>query len=421
LQTKKNLNQHLRWIFFSLLSGLLSGAAAAVFLLSLEWATNLRLAHPGVVWGLPLAGLAIGLLYHYWGKDVAAGNNLILDEIHDPKKVVPPHMAPFILAGTLVTHLFGGSAGREGTAVQMGASLSDQLSRVFRIEPQERRILLAAGAGAGFGAAIGAPWAGVIFGMEVINVGRLRLFALFECFIASFTGFYLAVALGAPHTRYPSVSPPGWSLENLVLVAVAGAVFGLGARAFTACTHLVEKGAGKIGFPPFKPLIGGLLLVFFFHLEGSHRYAGLGIPYIQEAFAQPASYRDPALKTLFTSLTIGTGFKGGEFIPLVYIGTTLGSALSAALGLPFAFLAALGFAALFGGASNTPIACTIMAMEIFGIRIGPYALVACFMSYYFSAHHGIYKSQRIHGGKHAKIMWSLNWLGSLPGRFFGRS
>jgi H+/Cl- antiporter ClcA len=246
LQAKKSFKQYLRWIIFSHLSGILSGAAAAIFLISLEWATNLRINHPEIIWGLPLAGLAIGLLYHYLGKDVAAGNNLILDEIHDPKKVVPPHMAPFILAGTLVTHLFGGSAGREGTAVQMGASLSDQLSRFFRIEPQERRILLAAGAGAGFGAAIGAPWAGVIFGMEVINVGRLRLFALLECFIASFTGFYLAVALGAPHTRYPSVALPDLGVKTLALVAVAGAIFGLSARFFTACTHLVEKLAGAV-------------------------------------------------------------------------------------------------------------------------------------------------------------------------------
>lgn len=418
MNPRKTLNQYLRWSFLSVLSGILSGIAAAIFLISLEWATKTRNLNSEIIWLLPLAGFFIGWIYHKFGKDIAGGSNLIIDEIHDPRKTIPFHMAPFVLLGTLITHLFGGSAGREGTAVQMGATLSDQLYRFFNIEPEERRILLASGAGAGFGAAIGAPWAGVIFGMEVINIGHLRLFAFFQCLIASFVGYGVAILLGSPHSHYPLPEIPELSFQAVFWVAMAGIAFGVTANLFSMTTHSIERiGNHWVKYPPLKPFLGGLILVGLFYLEGSYRYVGLGIPYIQSALENIASFKDPFLKSIFTSLTVGTGFKGGEFIPLVFIGTTLGSALSFFIPVGFSLLAALGFAAVFGGAANTPIACTIMAMEIFGFRIGPFAFVACFMSYYCSGHHGIYKSQRIHMKKHKKLLWWLGWLGELPKRF----
>ncbi|MBS1983216.1 MAG: chloride channel protein [Bdellovibrionales bacterium] len=418
LRNQKSLSQYARWICLSGLCGVLAGTAAAVFLLSLDWATRFRVAHPELIWALPLGGLFVGLIYHHFGKDISAGNNLILDEIHDPKRILPFRMAPFVLLGTLVTHFFGGSAGREGTAVQMGASLSDQLTRFFRIGPEERKVLLTAGAGAGFGAAIGAPWAGVIFGMEVLNVGRLKLFAWFECLVASFVGFHTAKILHAPHSVYPSIQVPGWELRTFAFLAPAGIVFGLAAKAFAASTHVVERSVNRwISYPPFKPFLGGLLVAVLFYLEGSYRYAGLGIPYIQEALTKAASFKEPLLKSVFTSLTLGPGFKGGEFVPLVFIGTTLGSALSMILPVSSTLLAAVGFAAVFGAAANTPLACTLMAMEIFGGRIAPFAFVGCLVSYYFSGHHGIYKSQRVYMKKHHRLLWWLGWLGELPRRF----
>lgn len=327
-------------------------------------------------------------------------------------------MAPLVLGGTLLTHLCGGSAGREGTAVQMGASLSDQLSRFFDIEINERKILLAAGAGAGFGAAIGTPWAGVIFGMEVLNVGRLRLFAWFECAVASFIGYYTTIFMQAPHSRFPKYAHDGFSLKALFWVAIAGIAFGQAAKFFTQLTHFIEKINAKfISYPPLKPFCGGLILVGLFYLEGSYRYVGLGIPFIKEALSSPDTIRDPLFKMFFTAITIGSGFKGGEFVPLVFIGTTLGSALSRLIPISFQLLASIGFAAVFAGASNTPIACSIMAIEIFGAAIGPYAIVGCFVSYYFSSHHGIYKSQRIYIKKHDKLLANLRWLGDLPKRF----
>lgn len=399
-----NLASRFRWFFFSLLIGILAGVASTIFLVSLKWATETREHWPLIILGLPLAGLLIGWVYHKYGVEAARGQNLILDEIHDPKKTVPLRMAPLILVSTLLTHLFGGSAGREGTVVQMGASLADQLSRYFKIENHDRKILLAAGAGAGFGAALGAPWAGWIFGMEVIQIGRLRVFAWFQCFVSSFVAYYTTVFLQAPHSVFPLVPVFEISFSNIMWVAVAGICFGGAAKVFTMLAHGIENLSARVVRVPYlRPFVGGVLLVILYYIEGSFRYDGLGIDVIQQALIAPASFLDPAYKTFFTGLTVGSGFKGGEFIPLVFIGASLGSALGLILPVSFQLLASTGFAAVFAGASNTPIACSIMAMEVFGPKIGVYAFLACFMSYFFSGHHGLYKSQRILQKKHRLV------------------
>lgn len=394
---RKTIRRYLRWTFLSAMIGVLAGSSAAIFLISLEWVTSTRDHWPFLIFGLPLAGLMIGWVYHCFGKEAAQGNSLILEEIHNPRKIIPLRMAPLILGGTLMTHLFGGSAGREGTAVQMAASLADQLTRFFKIENDERKILLVAGVGAGFGAAIGAPWAGVIFGMEVIHVGRLRLFAWFECLVASFVGYFTAILLGAGHSLFPKTEIPEWQWKVICTVIVAGVIFGLMARLFSLLTHGLEKLHEKLfPYPPLRPFVGGVFLVLLYYAEGSFRYVGLGIPWIQKALGEPGSFFDPVYKTLFSVLTVGSGFKGGEFVPLVFIGTTLGSALAAVLPASFSLLASLGFVAVFAGAANAPVACTIMAMEIFGPQIGLYAALACFMSYICSGQSGIYKSNQLH-------------------------
>lgn len=414
-------SRYIKWTLFSSISGVLAGIASAVFLILLDITTRFRDGHSIIIWFLPIGGFAIGWLYHYYGKDIAGGNNLILDEIHDPKKTTPLRMAPFVLLGTIVTQLFGGSVGREGAAVQMGASLSDQLSKVFRISREERKVLLVCGAGAGFGAAMATPWAGIVFGMEVINVGKLRVFALFECFVASFVAYFTAISLRAPHSHYPLFNVPAFTWKTLFCVALAGIVFGLSARAFALLTHFVEQfNARWIQYPPFKPMIAGIVLVVLYYVEGTYQYVGLGIPQIQNAILHPVSFAAPLYKAFFTAITVGSGYKGGEFIPLVFIGTTLGSALSIILPVSLSLLAAVGFAAVFAGAANTPIACSIMAVELFGFRIVPYAIVACLMSYYFSGNHGIYRSQKVSVQKHQKLLAAFVWLGEIPRRFLSK-
>ncbi len=406
--------RHAKWSLLSGLVGVLSGIAAAIFLTLLTLATDYRTAHPELIWFLPLAGFLIGLTYHQFGRSVEGGTGLILKEFHRPKTIIPFRMAPLVLLGTVVTHLFGGSAGREGTAVQMGASLADQLPTFLRMEKEERRILLVAGAGAGFSAAIGAPFAGTLFGLEVMQIGKLRFFALFECFIASFVAFYTCHLLGAPHTHYPEVMMPTYDLKQFFSVALAGVAFGLAANAFIKLTHLVEVVQKKLfSYGPWRPLVAGILLVALFHLEGSYRYVGLGLPVIIESFSKEGTWLDPVLKAGFTALTIGSGFKGGEFIPLVFIGSTLGSFLSTVLPVSISLLAAIGFVSVFGAAANTPISCAIMATEIFGWKVAPFAILSCWVAYFFTGHFGVYKNQMVARSKKDQLFLVFRWARSL--------
>ncbi len=398
-------------IALSVLVGNLSGMAAAVFLILLDAATNWRLAHSKIIWFLPFAGLFIGWCYHQYGGTSEKGTGLILEEIHDPKNTIPLRMAPFVLIGTVLTHLFGGSAGREGTAVQMGSTLADQLTGLLKLSKDERRNLLIAGAGAGFSAAIGTPLAGALFGLEVIHIGKIRFFALLECLVSSYVAFYVCRFMGAPHSQFPALESLTYNLPTFLVVILLGAIFGLYANGFMQLTHLVEKLQNKfVSKTCLRPFVGGLILVGLYYLEGSYRYAGLGIESIQSLFETSAGGLDALYKMLFTSITVGSGFKGGEFIPLVFIGTSLGSFLATLLPISVALSAALGFAAVFGAAANTPIACAVMACELFGWQVAPYALVCCWIAYFMTGHLGIYKNQKIVYSKSHQLLRLPNFL-----------
>jgi len=308
---------------------------------------------------------------------------------------------PLVLGGTVVSHLFGASVGREGTAVQMGAALADQLTQLFRVTPEGRRVLLMAGMSAGFAAVFGTPLAGTIFGLEVLAIGRIRHDALLPCVVASLGADQVCLAWGVHHTHYAigTIVPVGfWSVAAVI---VAGIVFGLAGMAFAVSAHRVGAAAKRwISYAPLRPAIGGILIALAVWGFDAWHYTGLGIPEIVRAFQQPVSPWDFFGKMFFTVLSLGTGFKGGEVTPLFYIGATLGNALAPILHLPFAMLAGLGFVAVFAGAANTPIATTLMAIELFGPAIGPFAAIACVTAYLFSGGTGVYHAQLIGRGKH---------------------
>tara|TARA_R110002051_G_scaffold139763_1_gene212451 strand:- start:10433 stop:11737 length:1305 start_codon:yes stop_codon:yes gene_type:complete len=385
-----------KWILICAIVGFASGSISAFFLFSLEWATNWRESHLWIIALLPVGGFIIGLSYHLYGNSVVKGNNLLLEEFHSPKKIIPFRMAPLVLFGTIVTHFFGGSAGREGTAVQIGGAVADRLTKLFKLSKRDRRIVLIAGISAGFASVFGTPLAGGIFALEVLILGRIRLDAIIPSFMAAVFANYFCEIWGITHTHYYINSVAEMNPINLLWALLAGIIFGLVAMLFSKSTHFWSNLFSKyIKYPPLRPVIGGVILAIAIYCIGTTKYIGLGIPTIVNAFNIDLNSYDFLVKILFTSFTLGAGFKGGEVTPLFYIGATLGNVLIWFIPLPMSLLAGMGFVAVFAGATNTPIACTIMGIELFGIESGVFIALACSTAYLFSGHSGVYSSQII--------------------------
>lgn len=384
----------LRWTLAIGLIAVLAGSASALFLWLLDVVGGAFTANPWLLALLPVAGLLSGLAYHRYGTEVESGTNRILQELHDPKSYIPLRMAPMVLLGTLATHLCGGSAGREGTAVQMGGALSDQVAKWFALHGEARKMALLAGVAAGFSSLFGTPLAGAVFALEFVVVGRLRLAHLLPCLVASLAADRVALAWGAQHTHYLVPSVPALSVIGFGQALVAGVAFGLAARLFVATSHGVTKFVkSRVAWAPARPALGGIVVAAAIAIAGT-RYAGLGVPVISESFTHAVLPWDFLVKLLLTALTVGVGFKGGEVTPLFMVGASLGNVLAPLLGLPFPVLAGMGLVAVFGAAANTPLACTVMAMELFGAAMGPWAALACVAALWVSGSAGIYAAQR---------------------------
>jgi len=393
-----------KWLVIASIIALFSGSASAFLLIALEWATDKHSTYHWLMWLLPLAGFTVGWIYLRFGEHVERGNNLLIDEIHDPKKIVPFRMAPFVFFGNIISILFGASVGREGTAVQMGGALADQLTHIFKFSPADRRIILIAGISAGFASVFGTPLAGAIFGLEVLVMGRMRYDAIFPCMVAAIIANQVSLLWGIHHTHYVVQSIPGITAWGLFAMMIAGIAFGLTGKAFADLAHHTSAFFKRhIAYAPLRPFIGGLIIIAATWIVGTDRYIGLGVTTIVEAFDRPLASYDFLSKMAFTITSLGSGFKGGEVTPLFYIGATLGNALAPLLDMPFSLLAGVGFVAVFAGAANTPIASMVMAMELFGAEVGIYAAIACVVSYLFSGHTSIYRSQRVGQPKHKNI------------------
>jgi len=379
------------------LVGLACGAASALFLVLLERATSTREAHGALVYALPVAGLAMGLVLDRYGAKVAAGTNLVIDTIHDGGPRIPLRMAPIALLGTVATHLFGGSAGREGTAVQVGASIADEIAHRLRVAPPLRAHLLAAGVAGGFGAVFGTPVAGAVFGLEFVVLGRLQYGALFPALVASFVGDLVTRALGVDHLAYPTVAALPFTLPTAARWCAFAVGIALAARLFVDLTHAVRRGSTRwLPRASLRLAAGGLLVVAMTLALGTSDYLGLGLPGILHAFTSAdGGWTAAAWKLLFTVVTVGVGFIGGEVTPLFFVGATLGSALASALGLPIALGAAVGLAAAFGGAANTPLAVSILAVELFGGAVLPHVAFVSVLVYLLTGHRSVYGAQRV--------------------------
>jgi H+/Cl- antiporter ClcA len=373
----------------------LAGSASALFLWLLHQASALFARQHLLIWGLPVAGAATAWVYQRWGQAVERGNNLLIDEIHQPQDVVPLRMAPLILLATVVSHLFGASVGREGTAVQMGGALADQLTRWARLDAHQRRIVLQTGVAAGFASVFGTPLAGAVFALEVITRGRLAHEALWPCLVAAVAADQVTAAWGIQHERTLVAAWPTWSLANVGAVLLTGLACGAMAWLFARVAHQGGD-AAKRWLPDAtrRAAVGGLAFAAVITAAQGWAWTGLGTAGIDAALRGELPAWGFAAKAAATLWCLAFGFKGGEVTPLFFIGAGLGLALEGPLHMPAGSLSALGFVALFAGAAKTPLACTLLAVELFGASWLVPAGVACTLAFACSGRTGIYKSQR---------------------------
>lgn len=389
------LKEQFIYIIFGIVIGLLSGVSSWAFLEALHFVTNYRIEHNWLLYFLPIAGFLVASSFYYLGGKSILGNALLLDEIHSPTQWIPRRMSILVFFGTVTTHLFGGSVGREGAALQMSGSLSDAFSRLIKVKPDLRRIILIASLAGGFGSVFGVPFAGIVFTMEVQSIGKLRFKALLSAIVASFTGDKMVEVLGYRHSVRQQIKV-NLDFSLIFKLAIAGIIFGLASIVFIELTHIISKLTKiYISYSPFRTFVGGLLIVFLALVFG-RQYLGLSLNLIDNAFVDKnPTIWIPILKIFFTAICLGCAFPGGEVTPLFVIGATLGAFLALLFGAPALLFVSLGFVAVFSGAANTPLACCVMAVEIFGVGIFIPVVIICLMTFIFSNHRGIYMPHHV--------------------------
>ena len=394
---KENTNlfkNFIKWFLLSILSGIIIGIVISLFLKSLQFATSTRQSYPVIILLLPFGGALVSYLYLRYGKDSSKGNNLIIERINKGEANIPFRMAPLVFFGTFITHLFGGSAGREGTGVQIGASICSKLSKILRLNEKDTTMIIISGVSSGFGVVFGTPIAGTIFGLEVSTVGKMRYEAIIPCLISSFIGNSIAKALKVHHSHYVMevVSSSDYSIFYKVILC--SILFGLVSKLFSELTGNLKKFFTKLIPKPYiKSFVGGCIVIIIALVLQTQIYLGLSLDLLQDAFENNVIGYAFLIKLILTSITLATGFQGGEVTPLFVIGATLGNFLAPIINLPLSFLAGLGMVAVFCGGTKTPLASFAMGLELFGGGNIKYIFITCVISYVFAGKSGIYSSQ----------------------------
>ena len=380
----------LRWLGLIAGVSLVVGAAGAGFLYALTWVSHQFNRHHELLYTLPVLGLLMIWIYGAPAKASAGGVKALIAQIQTPTAPLPASMAPAIVGTTLLSHLGGASVGREGTALQMGGALADQFSRWCTLDEQEHRTLLLCGVSAGFAAVFGTPIAAAVFALEFV---RLRSWQIVPCLA---TGF-LADLVGrnlfhVKHANYLLPLPAEFSLGGVGSALALGLACGLIAKCYLYL-HRRNTAAKSLPNPYGRILFGGVLFVILVQFGHLYDFTGLGLSVISESFLEPIPPVVFAIKFLLTVLCVSYGFRGGEVTPLFFVGVTLGSAAAAVLSLPLSICAALGFVGVFAGAGAVPIACAVMACELFGPSIGGYAVITCSASWLIAGRKGLYDAE----------------------------
>ena len=385
----------LRWIILAIITGFIVGGVGILFVKGLGLANAFRNAHDWMILALPLAGLLIVFLYKVSNYENDKGTNLVISTLHAESQI-PFRMAPLIFVSTILTHLFGGSAGREGAALQLGGSIGNQLGRWFKLNDEDTRMIVMCGMSAAFSAIFGTPLAAVIFAMEVGSIGIMYYAAFVPCMFASLVASTFAHEMGCHAEAFTITEPIEFAVIPALLIVLLGILCAVVSMIF--CKTLHESGLlfrKYIPNPYLRVIAGSAIVIVLTIILRTTAYSGAGVNLIEEAFLGEAPMMAFFWKIVFTAITLGVGFKGGEIVPSFCIGATFGCMFGTLVGLSPSLCAAVAMVAVFCGVTNSPITSLIIGFEMFGFDSMRYLLIGVAISYMLSGYTGLYSEQTI--------------------------
>lgn len=385
----------IKWLLFACIIGIVVGLVSITFYYAFDFVTELRLAHPWLLYLLPVGGVAIILLYRVSGMEKDRGTNFVLLAVRE-NTVLPLRTAPLVYISTLITHLFGGSSGREGAILQIGGSISSSIGRVMHLDDKDSRIITMCGMSAAFSALFGTPIAAAVFAMEMVSVGVMYYAAIVPCTLSAIIGVSLAAYLGVAPTAFQVVGLPDYSAVLVLQVIAMGVLCAFLSVIFCMLMHITPKLYEKyLPNPLIRVALGGALVIGISLLIGTRDYNGAGSQVIASAISGSAKPEAFLFKMILTALTLGAGFKGGEIVPVFFTGSTFGCVAASLIGLSPSYGAALGLVAVFCGVTNCPLTSIFLAFELFGGAHLPMFALVCAISYMLSGYYSLYTEQKI--------------------------
>lgn len=398
----------LKWTVLSIFIGVVVGSFSSLFGIFMAWANDTRVNNDFLIFFLPLGGLFIVWLYHHFHFEKNSGTNRILDTVHYTDDI-PFRMAPLIFISTVITHLFGGSAGREGAALQIGGSFGDKIGRVLKLDEMDKKVMVMCGMSAAFSALFGTPMAAAIFSLEVITVGVMYYVALLPCVFSSLVASFFANEFGISPESFHIMKIPPISVEVALKVALLAIICAFVSSIFCTILHLTSDIYTKyLPNQYIRVVVAGFIIIALTLLLGTRDYNGAGIEVIEQAFLGKVVPYAFILKIIFTALTLGAGFRGGEIVPSFFVGATLGCFIGQVLNLSPSLCAGLGMATVFCGVTNCPITTLLISFELFGFEGIPHFLIAVAISYMLSGYSGLYHGQKIMYSKYKARYINMN-------------
>ena len=391
---KANIRYFIKWSALALVIGSVAGAAGTIFSMGVSWATGFRLSHPSMLFFLPVSGLLIVWMYHSFHEEGNRGTNMVIDAISSNERVTPA-TGPLIFFSTILTHLGGGSSGREGAALQLGGSIGNSFGEWVKLDERDKKIAIMCGMSAVFSALFGTPVAAAIFSLEVVSIGVLYYAALVPCVFSSFLAVGIARAAGLEGEHFPVEMIPALDLKAMGLLVLLGILCAAVSILFCVLLHTAEHAYRKY-FPDARVriLAGSFLFIALTLLSGTRDYCGSSMGLIESSIEGSVRYEAFLMKMLFTAVALGAGFKGGEIVPTLCVGAALGCAFGEITGFAPSLCAACGMAALFAGVTNCPITSLVIALELFGYEGMEYFSIIIAVAFALSGYYGLYASQK---------------------------